>query len=698
MVNNNSDNFKILIESDMSVKMNCGCITILTLSKLLLLFLYRKEEKWENVMQLPSDKMKDASIRLFESRMENLNHSFCVCCHKVSLNMKVNKKNVCTVCVPFKDTDYYLKRNSLPVWYDDNGIVQYHVPECLKDLSIAEKMLIQLASPFVPLKHIKNGTMGLTGHVCAFQQDIEGFVNTLPRSIQETTMISLIKVVMNEFGSDERREEYFQVRKKNVGNALMWLKKYNVLFKDINIDMTRLNWMIGDEDTIEHVTIFTSKGVNTEEETGLNINEDLGPCPAYTQKNIATSSRVKEIGTLDESTFGNMNEEDEKILGEIKMSIDKSENKMDISVCFPKRDTSPINEYSSLKVFAMAYPWLFPGGVGDVKDFPGKPKEWGKFIHQYQDGRFGSDSFFAFFATNYIVRNRNSSSSNWFLRNFNNKGPKNLDELKKSIEQKNTKFVNQLTYYCQSIKGSSPYWFHKKHELYSWVNHHVEAGHGPPSFFITLSCAEYQWPDMIRLLKQRIELAGGNSNDCYVGSPKLSTILNQYSIVVQELFQNRVKHWLDTVGKVVFDIKHHWIRYEFAPGRGQIHAHLLAITGDMTIMELCHNDLKEENGKMKRDARLAEWAEKRFGLTATVEDGFESRMPPGKVSPCTLRYHEVDNKGEDAQDLLKACQVHQCSGFCLRSKDKKRFVSNMNFDNIRNIIPDNVTIVIVYAY
>jgi hypothetical protein len=53
--------------------------------------------------------------------------------------------------------------------------------------------------------------------------------------------------------------------------------------------------------------------------------------------------------------------------------------------------------------------------------------------------------------------------------------------------------------------------------------------------------------------------------------------VDEYSIVIQEFFEKRVEIWLETVGHGVFDIKHYWLRYEFAPSRGQVHAHLLAI-------------------------------------------------------------------------------------------------------------------------
>ena len=108
-------------------------------------------------------------------------------------------------------------------------------------------------------------------------------------------------------------------------------------------------------------------------------------------------------------------------------------------------------------------------------------------------------------------------------------------------------------------------------------------GNGPPTFFITLSCAKYFWPDVIDLLRDRLKLAHIDDKDCYKGSPKLVQIVNDHSIVIQEYFQKRTITWLETVGKEILDIKHFWVRSEFAPGRGQIHAHLLAIPNNHDI-------------------------------------------------------------------------------------------------------------------
>jgi hypothetical protein len=66
-----------------------------------------------------------------------------------------------------------------------------------------------------------------------------------------------------------------------------------------------------------------------------------------------------------------------------------------------------------------------------------------------------------------------------------------------------------LRYFARNIKGSDNYWRALTNDLEQWINHHVGKGHGPPTFFITYSCAENWWPDLQCLLYQ-LELIGGN--------------------------------------------------------------------------------------------------------------------------------------------------------------------------------------------
>jgi len=155
--------------------------------------------------------------------------------------------------------------------------------------------------------------------------------------------------------------------------------------------------------------------------------------------------------------------------------------------------------------------------------------------------------------------------------------------------------------------------------------------------------------------------------------------MNRHALLVQEFFQKRVEDFLNTYGREVLGIKHYWIRYEFAKGRGQIHAHLLAITDD--AFEAC---LKQNESKEERTARVSEWAQSKFGLTATHpatgDNGYldlnyvkepEGRLPKNTTS-ISQRAFEQSNLKQDEVNLCNCCQMHECSVCCLRNSTKRK--------------------------
>ena len=118
--------------------------------------------------------------------------------------------------------------------------------------------------------------------------------------------------------------------------------------------------------------------------------------------------------------------------------------------------------------------------------------------------------------------------------------------------------------------------------MHAWISHHVEQNHGPPSFFITLSCAEYHWKDIERLIANHCEKGLLDIPDM---KQRQAAIVNEFTIVVQEYFHARVHAWLETVGKQLLGIKYHWLHFEFAPSRGQIHVHMLAICDNIYMLQ-----------------------------------------------------------------------------------------------------------------
>ena len=169
--------------------------------------------------------------------------------------------------------------------------------------------------------------------------------------------------------------------------------------------------------------------------------------------------------------------------------------------------------------------------------------------------------------------------------------------------------------------------------MYTWINHHIEAGHGPPNFFITLSCAEYLWPDIKRLISDRFTSAGLEAPDL---EKSFVQLVNDYTLIVQEYFQERVKIWLSTIGAKVFHIKYYWLRYEFAPSRGQIHAHMLAIHDNPKVMEPYYTNTSD---KKKQEEFLYKWMTEELGMTASFPK--TSPISESDLHPSKFAYKDI---------------------------------------------------------
>lgn len=263
--------------------------------------------------------------------------------------------------------------------------------------------------------------------------------------------------------------------------------------------------------------------------------EDLGPSPE-----VCVSPRNEE--DVEDMTSYGVLVGDAPILPskddiEIAKAIEGSEvqdEKVPI-LNWPSVGTKAVSEYDdNIKIFAGAFPWLFPGGIGDFCDIRNihlSSIEWAKRLIMFYDGRFVTDRMFCFFALNYIVRRRNQEKGNFFINDFSCTKVADIDALKELIANGNTSFINEISYFTKEVKGSDGFWRMKRSQLYTWVNHHVEFGNGRPDLFLTLSCAEYWWPDIIRLVEERIEIASGNKIS--LEQKSVVQVMNEWSSVVQ---------------------------------------------------------------------------------------------------------------------------------------------------------------------
>lgn len=171
-------------------------------------------------------------------------------------------------------------------------------------------MLIQLASPFIPLQHIKNGVLGIKGHTCVFPQDVKGFATVLPRVPSEAQFLRVMHCFKKEIGSNEGTSKVFRVNRTRVLDALKWLKKYNVLYEDVIIEESNLDWLGGEENDMKHY----EKIIIDETREDNVLNDDLGPAQTQTLPLAEAVELDNEvIGVIDESATVTQSENDKEV-------------------------------------------------------------------------------------------------------------------------------------------------------------------------------------------------------------------------------------------------------------------------------------------------------------------------------------------------------------------------------------------------
>ena len=418
--------------------------------------------------------------------------------------------------------------------------------------------------------------------------------------------------------------------------------------------------------------------------SNLQRNKDL-------QLNSTNHESIEYSGALGNNEDAVNNSKCYQQIQELKDAYRSSHTNQNINEMLPWPNVTKEaeNEFNGIKIFVNTFPWLFPGGVGDVKESyrvantAKSPRQWSNHLLHYFDGRFAKDKLWSFYVLNYVQRHYNQTSGKFFINNFVKYNcPETIQQLKHQLQAGNTTFIDKLQYYSQKMKGSDAYWRSKKGELLSWIHHHLQKGNGPPTLFITLSCAEYYWPDIIRLLQERIKMDNpdGKCPDLKKDKTALTKAVNDYSIVIQEYFMTRVDNWLETIGKKLFGIKHHWNRLEFAKGRGQIHAHMLCIADNKKEMTEAYQ--KRDNPEERKKV-LTDYVRQVFNMTANhpatklsdngVLDLNLVGMPEGFAQPLNYQDEpstkyciEVDDNDMDQCDLVNSCAMHECNAFCLR--------------------------------
>ena len=131
---------------------------------------------------------------------------------------------------------------------------------------MCEKLLIRRCANFVPSIHLKNGVFGIKGHCVTFPQDITKMCDELPQ--RKETLITFIRNIGNKDTSAVFPKS-MTVNRRKVLEALMWLKKHNIFYKNITIKEEHLDWM-GDA---EEVNFAKVNGIDLQMKESKRLNK-----------------------------------------------------------------------------------------------------------------------------------------------------------------------------------------------------------------------------------------------------------------------------------------------------------------------------------------------------------------------------------------------------------------------------------------
>ncbi len=107
-------------------------------------------------------------------------------------------------------------------------------------------------------------------------------------------------------------------------------------------------------------------------------------------------------------------------------------------------------------------------------------------------------------------------------------------------------------------------------------------------FFIKLSFAENWWIDLKRLLVQLEDTAQNYSWAEAIRDGSMIAMSNaswRHPLFVNEYFMRTAKSFMSTVINTALGIEHYSSHVKFAPGRGAIHLHIVAIAKDMAYLQ-----------------------------------------------------------------------------------------------------------------
>ena len=470
------------------------------------------------------------SVLIFNETKYDLNvESFCY--------EKVNSYDGCQyIC---KTCDTKLKKKKIPCQAVWNKLQLFQFPHHIPCLNKLERVIIAKRILFSKIITMPKGQFRkIKGAICNVPIEADTICNILPRGIDSNGLI-LLKLKRKLC---YRGHVLFEsVRPDIVQTALNYLKQNNPLYNNVEININNIPI---DLLSLEEIPILREEELDLTNQAD-NLEEVENPLDQY---RISANE-----GALIPTIPCEINEEN-------------------ITVA-PGEGLKPTSILTDKHCEELAHPYLFPTGKFgyniDRAIYLSPVKYFNQRLLNYTQ-KFSADSDYIFFAHSVTQHLNLNSRINIAMQKVKT-NQLTAGMLSRNFKESVKSFVakDEAYNFMNTIKGTPAYWKRFLFEVLAMVKQL-----GLPTFFMTLSCADLRWNELVSIISKLNGLNLSEDDIKNLDYFKRCEILNNNPVLLARHFQYRVEVFFK---EIIIDgplgkVKYYAIRVEFQ-FRGSPHIH-----------------------------------------------------------------------------------------------------------------------------
>ena len=129
---------------------------------------------------------------------------------------------------------------------------------------------------------------------------------------------------------------------------------------------------------------------------------------------------------------------------------------------WPSRSNTPLSEFSTKYFFTIAFPCFFPYASGDFTI--NRPRtctslsDCAEHLLWYKDGRFAKHRYLKFIARNMIIKKQTLEKNSFIVQQKLGEPHISISELKEKIEKGDESICKKISYFSDTLRGSSQCW------------------------------------------------------------------------------------------------------------------------------------------------------------------------------------------------------------------------------------------------